>query len=1133
MMMLGWKSRIAIRQQANAGEIIAQRDLMRSAPPAPENQPCPSMRTIIYSTRDSLFRRTGFLLAAIVIGTARWGAAADGPNFEREIRPILAEHCFACHGPDGGNRQAGLRLDRREGALAQLDSGNVAIRPGQPADSELIRRIDAADLDVVMPPPETKKPLTAEQRALLRRWIEAGAAYTEHWAYQRPQRPILPASVDAKWWRNEIDLFVLARLNAAGVAPSQKADRPTLIRRLSLDLLGLPPGIEDVDEFLADDKPDGYERLVDRLLASPHFGEKMAQDWLDLARFGDSSGYQDDGDRLHWPYRDYVINAFNSNQPFDQFTIENLAGDLLPSATLAQRVASGFNRLHRHNEEGGSDPDEFQVVYAVDRTNTTAATWMGITLGCAQCHDHKYDPITQREYYQLYAFFNSLKGEVPVSKTASPPQIRVPAATDARRLAQIEENLSTAERQRQEVDARAMAAFQSWLQAHDQSASTAHPSAGKAGAAGGVIARSRHTAWYADTRLEELLSLAHSITARGRVAMVRSVNNIVDVGHFSAQNIAGGGGIGMLAAEGPRYFATVVLPSGERLLSAPIAVEHGVMYSWSYRYDPLGGMDDAADADTVGEGLLTLQLQRDGVHSGSAAIDLTAEQRGAACVFDAFGLLFRGATDADSPLELIVDDVEYVIANSGSTRQQGFDSDPEWHGNGNLAHGHCFGFDTAATAAGTAGSFSLERLLTLSGESRPALHVARLRELFTIEKFPKLHDLDQRLAALSAEQQAVLDSAPLALVWEDMEQPRQTRVLVRGDYQVPGEAVERNVPAIFSPLAEGAPRDRLSLAKWLVSPEHPLTARVAVNRFWNQCFGAGLVRTPEDFGVRGEPPTHPELLDWLALEFIGQSPGGGSNEAGHSAAWDTKRMLRMIVTSAAYRQSSAVTPRLREIDPDNRLLARGARFRLSAEEIRDAALVAAGLLSRRIGGRSVYPYQPDHFYRDKEDDPGEWKWPLETDSELYRRGLYTFRRRTTPYPSYQTFDAPSRGECTVARSRTNTPLQALVTMNDPAFVEAARVLGERIASHGSDNDARLSFACRSVLSRTPSARERTVLDRLFQSSRESYLANREAAATVSQHGRASRQSSADPVEVAAWTMVANALLNLDEAITRQ
>jgi hypothetical protein len=1075
------------------------------------------------STCRNLCRLSWSILAGVVgcLFSSRACPATDVPDFTRDVRPILAEHCFACHGPDGGKRQAGLRLDQPEGAEARLESGKVAIQPGKAGQSELLSRIESADPDVVMPPPETKKPLSARQKEFLRRWIESGAPYSKHWAYQTPKRPAPPATATRQWSSNEIDLFVLAKLADAGIAPSPEAKRTTLIRRLSLDLTGLPPTLEDVDRFLADDAPDAYERAVERLLASPHFGEKLAQDWLDLARFGDSSGYQDDGDRPNSPYRDYVINAFNANLPFDQFTIENLAGDLLPGATNNQRVASGFNRLHRHNEEGGSDPDEFQVVYAVDRTNTLGATWLGVTLGCAQCHDHKYDPISQREYYQLYAFFNSLKGEVVISKAASPPQIRVPTTGNESRLEQIAHDIASAEREQKDFESRATAVFETWLQEQKEGVSTNKPPDAKTGALGGVVARSKHTAWYADPRFDRPLSFGQAIEGRGRVAMVRSVNNIVDIGHFSAQKVEGGANIGMMAAEGPRFFACIVLPSGTRLLSPPIAGEHGVEYAWSYRYDPAGGVDDPADADTVGEGLLTLELQRAGVVTGSASIDLTAEQRGAAATFDAFGMLFRGASDADSPLELFVDDVEYTISADGAKRKQSFDADPEWKSAGNLANAHFFGFDPGATTAGGISGLSKEQVLALPKERRTPLHVARLRQLFITEKFPELRAIQQRLMSLRADREAVEKSGPLALVWEEMEQSRPARILMRGDYRLLGETVERNVPALFPKLPDGAPRDRLALARWLVSGEHPLTARVAVNRLWKQCFGAGLVRTPEDFGVRGEPPTHPDLLDWLATEFSGPS------------AWDSKRLLREIVTSATYRQSSAVTPRLRELDPSNRLLARGARFRLSAEEIRDASLTSAGLLTRRIGGRSVYPYQPDHFYRDKEDDPGEWKWPLESGAELYRRGLYTFLRRTTPYPSYQTFDAPSRGECMVARSRTTTPLQALVTLNDTVFVESARVLGERIALHEGDHSARLRFACRSVLSRSPSTREQTVLDQLFKSSRERYLRDSEAAVAVSAHGSAPRQSSADPVVVAAWTAVASALLNLDEAITRE
>jgi hypothetical protein len=1070
-----------------------------------------------------------FVFAVVSCPFFSRGTLATGvPDFARDVRPILAEHCFSCHGPDGGKRQAGLRLDRPEGAMARLDSGKVAIQAAKAKDSELVSRIESADPDLVMPPPETKKPLSVRQKELLRHWIDSGASYAEHWAYQTPKRPILPTTANRHWPVNEIDLFVLAKLADASIDPSQEAKRATLLRRLSLDLIGLPPTLEELDRFLTDDAPDAYERAVDRLLASPHCGEKLAQDWLDLARFGDSSGYQDDGDRPNSPYRDYVIDAFNANLPFDQFTIENLAGDLLPDATLAQRVASGFNRLHRHNEEGGSDPDEFQVVYAVDRTNTMGAAWMGITLGCAQCHDHKYDPISQREYYQLYAFFNSLKGEVVISKAPSPPQIRVPAIADVWRQEQIGNDIASAVRQEEDLESRATAAFEAWLQEQKETISTNAPPAAKTGAVGGIVARSSRSAWYADTRLDSPLSLSHAIESRGRVAMIRSINTIVDVGHFSVQKVEGGANIGMMAAEGPRFFACVVLPSGTRLLSPPIAGEHGVEYTWSYRYDPAGGVDDPADADSVGEGLLTLELERDGVPKGTVSIDLTAEQRGVAAAFDAFGMLFRGASDADSPLELFIDDVEYTISAEGPKRKQTFDSDPEWRAVGNVANGHSFGFDPGATTAGGISGLSAEQILALPKERRTPLHVIRLRQLFVTERFPELRGIQQRLVALRTERDAVENSGPLALVWEEMEQPQPAQVLARGDYRLPGETVERNVPSLFAKLPEGAPRDRLALARWLVSGEHPLTARVAVNRLWKQCFGAGLVRTPEDFGVRGEAPTHPELLDWLATEI-----SGGGVDSPASPAWDTKYLLREIVTSATYRQSSAVTPRLRELDPSNRILARGARFRLSAEEIRDASLTASGLLTRRIGGRSIYPYQPDHFYHDKEDDPGEWKWPLESGPELYRRGLYTFLRRTTPYPSYQTFDAPSRGECTVARSRTTTPLQALVTLNDPVFVESARVLGEAIATHQGDHAARLIFAFRRVLSREPSTREMAVLEGLFKASRERYLSDGGAAATVTVHGKAPRQSSADPVDVAAWTAVASALLNLDEAITRE
>lgn len=1060
----------------------------------------------------------------VVIGAAVAGfsatALAEAPTeLARQAQSILAEHCFQCHGQDAGQRQAGLRLDQRDSALLRLESGRTAIVPERAGDSELIRRVESNDSDVVMPPAETKRRLTADQKQVLRRWIIEGATYAGHWAYQKPVRPAVPPTQNAMWPRNPIDAFVLSKLDAASLAPSPIAVRTTLIRRLSLDLTGLPPTIDDVDDFLSDDAPDADERLVDRLLASPHYGEKLAQDWLDLARFGDTSGYQDDAERLNWPYRDYVIAAFNANLPFDQFTIENLAGDLLPNPTLAQRVASGFNRLHRHNEEGGSDPDEFQVVYTADRTTTTATTWMGLTFGCAQCHDHKYDPFTQREFYELYAFFNSLKGEAVISKGPFPPQVPAPSPDDERRLAAISQAIAETDQRIVQLEAKVTPAFQAWHKANTRKTTTSTASK-KTGAVGGMFARTVHTAIYADTRLARPLSFQDSVIAGGRVSVPKSVNNAIEFGHFFAKDLDSGS-IGFMIAEGPRFFASLNLSNGERLVAGPITGEHGVEYAWSYRYEPSGGIDDEADPDTVGEGLLRFELQRDGKSIGSAVIDLSAAQRAAAVSsFDAFGFYYRAASDADSPIYVYLDDLEYT-AGDESVRKNAFDADPKWTGDGNQAHGHQFGFDGAAATFHGVADLSVAEILALAEDKRSPHHTARLRDHYVRETFPELYDLNARITALRRNREAIEKLIPQALVWEEMIPPQPARLLVRGDYQTPGDTVERNVPAIFTRLPAG-PRDRLLLARWLVDGEHPLTSRVAVNRLWKQCFGAGLVRTPEDFGVRGEPPTHPELFDWLAVEF--QAP---------FISWDVKHLLRQIVSSATYRQSSDVTPVMRDIDPANRLLARGARFRLSAEEIRDAALTASGLLTRQLGGRSIYPYQPDVFNREKEDDPGEWRWPLEADAELYRRGLYVFLRRTSPYPPYSTFDAPSRGECTVGRSRTNTPLQALVTLNDPVFVEAARVLGERIALADGDDEGRLTFAFRTVLSRPPTERERTISRTLYESERNRYRRDPTAAAELISQGKAPRFSDLDPVKIAAWTAVAAALLNLDEAISHE
>lgn len=1032
--------------------------------------------------------------------------AEDGPSYLKEIRPILAANCFPCHGPDAKVRQAGLRLDQGNSARMRLASGTTAVVPNKAADSELIRRIETVDTELLMPPPESRKLLTAAEKHLLRRWIESGAKSVVHWAYQAPQRTKLPAASPADWSRNAVDAFVLSTIEAAEMSPSPTAGPETLFRRLSLDLIGLPPTLDEMETFLSDSSPDAYERAVDRLLASPHFGEKLAQDWLDLARFGDTSGYQDDNDRPNHPYRDVVIGAFNANLPYDQFTIESLAGDLLPQPTLTQKVLSGFNRLHRYNEEGGSDPEEFRVVYAVDRTNTTAATWMGVSFGCAQCHDHKYDPFTQREYYQLLAFFNSLKGEITVSKgPANPPQIPVPDPAQQEPIDELSRLIAQHELKLRARESQTTAAFEEWLKQPLTTPPT-EKSAEKPGAIGGTVARTARPAWYADTKLADVLTLDTPLRSTGRVTVIKTVNNDVKVGHFARNGGQGIPSVGWSVAEGPRFFAHLALPNGTVIHSTPIAGEHGVEYDWRCTYDPSAGK-------------LTLELHRDRKPAGTTSHVLSADQRASELKLDAFGIAVRGLNNQDSPIDLILDDLEYTVSSDGKQRAQNFDQDPQWTGEGNHADGHKFGYDPLATTKSPDG-LSVSQLRALPADKRTEQHLVRLRQHYLREFAPDAVELQSRLSSLRKEMEARQQGAPLALVWEEMDDPRPTQMLTRGDYQQPGELVERGVPAIFPPLPANAPRNRLALARWLVDGEHPLTARVAVNRYWKLAFGAGLVRTPDDFGVRGEMPTHPELLDWLAVEF--------------QNGWDVKRLLRLLVTSATYRQSSNATRTLRERDPDNRLLARGARFRLSAEEIRDAAITTSGLLSRNIGGRSVFPYQPDHFYRDKEDDPNEWKWPVETGSQLYRRGLYTFIRRTSPYPSFQTFDVSGRGECTVARARTNTPLQALVTLNDPVFIEAARVLAERaVRETGANPSERMKFLVCSVLARSPTPAEQDVLAQLYQTQFKRYQADPEAAAKLRTQGRALQTPGLDAAEVAAWTTVANALFNLDEAITRE
>ncbi len=783
----------------------------------------------------------------IVLGvkTTRGADAPPPVRFSRDILPILSENCFQCHGPDAKARKAKLRLDTQAGALS-------VVTPKDSDASKLVLRI-TADAEHVMPPAPTGKKLSDKQKELLRRWIDEGAAWGKHWAYETPLRPTLPPVQNKAWVRNDIDRFVLARLEQEGLTPSAEAAKETLLRRVTLDLTGLPPTPAEVDDFLKDTAADAYEKVVERLLKSPRYGERMAMDWLDEARYADTNGFQNDFARTMWPWRDWVIDAFNRNQPFDRFVIEQLAGDLLPNATREQKIATGFNRNNHSVTEGGSIDEEWRVENAVDRVETTATVFLGLTMGCCRCHDHKFDPIAQREFYQFYAYFNSVneKGVYNETRGNVPPLLSLPSRDDDERLKLFDTNLADAER-----------------------------------------ARSHLLTW--------------SDVLNGRV---------------------------------PK---------------------------------------------------------------------------------------------------------EYVAAKD---------------------------------------------------------KIAKLRK----EKA----DFEKRI--------------PSVMVMEDMKTPRDTFVLKRGRYDQPDKTqkVEPGTPACLPPLPADAPRNRLGLAKFLVDPSNPLTARVTMNRYWEHYFGAGLVRTAENFGVQGELPSHLDLLDFLATEFV-------------RSGWDVKAMQRLIVTSATYRQSSKATPALNQHDPDNRLLARGPRFRLPAEVVRDNALAISGLLVEKVGGPSIKPYQPARLWEELAGGAGEGPYVQEKGANLYRRSLYIYRKRTVPHPAMTTFDAPTREVCQVKRARTNTPLQALELLNDDTYVEAARHLGQMMLTEGGRTpEERIAFAFRRATARKPSDAELRVLLRGLERYQKTFSADKDAAQKFLRHGDSPPDAKLDPMELAAYSATAGVILNLDETITKE
>ncbi|MFO0902419.1 MAG: PSD1 and planctomycete cytochrome C domain-containing protein [Pirellulales bacterium] len=1016
----------------------------------------------------------GFVVGVLGLAATATGAEATLPakvEFNRDVRPILADQCFNCHGPDANRREAELRLDTADGAYARHDD-HAAIVPGKPDDSELLRRILHADPEQRMPPSGSGKSLAPRQIALLRKWIEQGAEYQQHWSFLPPHRPTPPAVADESQVGNPIDRFILARLAAEQLAPSPAADRRTLIRRLSFDLLGLPPTPEEAAAFEADTSPQAYERLVDRLLASPHYAERMAVYWLDIVRYADTGGYHSDNHRDVAPYRDYVIQAFHKNKPFDQFTIEQLAGDLLPEPTHETRTASGYNRLLQTTEEGGAQPKEYTAKYAADRVRNTSVIWMGLTLGCAECHNHKFDPFTIKDFYSLQAFF----ADVSERAVGRQDQTPVPTPEQEQRLQQLDAQLTQARQAYQAASPEFLADFESW-----EKTARAELAANKSPWTPLKPDAVTSTGGQTLATLDDLTILAsganpakdtYQATLSPPAAPVTAVR-LETLVHDSLANKS-------LSRSNGNFVLTEV---EIELIDAPGAAPKRLAIK-------------RADAD-FSQNSHPVALAIDGKSDTGWAVDGHVKAADHRAMF----VLAEPATIA-AGAKLVVrlkHDSIYAAHNIGRFRLS-VTSVPE----PSLADA---GLPPPVADA-----------LRADAASRTAAQTDVLKSHFR-SIAPRLASVRQQIAALEANRETLVKSFPMTLVTTAVA-PRTVRVLPRGNWlDDSGEIVEPATPASLNPLGVAGRRaTRLDFARWLVAPENPLTARVFVNRLWKLSFGQGIVRTVEDLGTQGEWPSHPELLDWLAVEF-------------RESGWNVKHLHKLIVMSKTYQQSSAASAKLREADPNNRLLARQSRFRIDAEFVRDNALAASGLLSRKMGGPSVKPYQPAGYWANLNFPTREWQ--NDRGEDAYRRGLYTYWCRTFPHPSLVAFDAPSREECVAERPRSNTPLQALVLLNDPTYVEAARALAAKTLDEGGDADAaRLTFMMRRVLQRAPSDQEVRLLSDLLARHRDFFSKHPPAADELLKVGELPVVDKHVRSELAAWTSVARALLNLHETVTR-
>ncbi len=1044
-------------------------------------------------------------------------AWSDEPvRFNIDVRPILSDACFACHGPDANARQSEVRLDTEDGLFAEIEDHTVVV-PGQAEASELYRRITSDDPDVRMPPPDAERQLSARQVELLKRWIDEGATWEGHWAFEPIKRPLVPHVSQPQWLRNSIDGFVLAKLDRRELAPSEQASPETLLRRVTLDLSGLPPTPEQIDAYLEDTSPDRYERLVDRLLASPSYGEHMAVAWLDAARYADTSGYQTDGARDMSRWRDWLIEALNAGMPFDQFTIETLAGDLLPTATLDQQIATGFHRNHRANSEGGSIPEEFLVEYIVDRVDTTGTVWLGLTIACARCHDHKFDPISQQDYYELFAYFNTVPESGRALKEGnSPPYLLSPTEMQQQELQDLDVRIDRAEADWNLNWEDRMQAQHEWEQTvRDRE----EPTPIDWTVTAGLLAR-----FPLSDSLEPSVTPATTETAD---VVAEGVETVV------APSLSSG------EAEFVSEEHAGLRLNGEQFVDAGNLANFGYFDSFTVsawikpRGDGSGGI--------VSRSLDGFQREGWALHleNGHVQVWLTKRWLDDALRVESESTLtpekwqhvlmtYDGSRVA-SGVRIFINGVPQEQTVMLDLLNQSFETTEPLR-IGSTATGRPFAGDIADVrvydralsedeARIVSVASSIDRLIAIDPSERTDAEASKVRECFLSMAGPdRITQPYAELLRLRRERQQFIQDFPTTMVMVEGSEPRQTFVLGRGSYENPTEPVSAAVPDVLRNTSGPLGDDRLALARWLVDPSQPLTARVAVNREWQRFFGTGLVKTSEDFGIQGERPSHPDLLDWLASEFV-------------RSGWDIKELHRLIVTSSTYRQSSAAAPELMKVDPENRLCARGPRFRMTAETIRDLALASSGLLQQRLGGPSVKPYQPDGLWSEIASDT---KYERSSGPDLHRRSVYSFVKRTVANPTMSLFDATTREACIVRRGRTNTPLQALTLMNDVTFVEAARVLAERVMREAGPSPAdRITMMFRRTAGREPSAREVEILMGAVERHRQHFAAHSEAATSLLDVGETPVDASLEAAELAAYASVASVILNLDEFVTKE